>query len=442
MRNNRTHPDPKSKRTLVWSVVTLLLAVQAVVVGVLVMKRKDKKPTPPSPELVAKKGELAAGVSAKPKPENLPYPSKESPPDLPPDLPKIPTIKELTTKLAMAKELVEQGRTERALAVLEEVRKGTTDQELLKVATALELEVRASPLIRKARASIRTGKWQEAANFLDQVLIMDPHHKDAKKLMPKVERGLKRKGRTAVSGRAKRRAAMLAAARERAARERAARERAARAARAKAAAPKEAVLQISSKPAATAYVDGIHRGETPLRGIKLPPGTHLVTLKGDGLKTYTTQVALAPGQVRSLEIHLETKTVTPPAVATKPTEPVKPPATPARKPIPRLRLPAKVNVDVYKDGEKKKYVKVVCIAVERVVSKAVGKSAGGKTRALQNYLYSAYRNRDEKVTLYPRTMGYVIAQGLVTGRGGIGSLLVTYQKSGKMASLTSSNWRP
>ena len=86
---------------------------------------------------------------------------------------------------------------------------------------------------------------------------------------------------------------------------------------------------------------------------------------------------------------------------------------------------------------------MVCLAVEKIVTKEMGMSARGATGALQKHLYEEARSSpDNKVTLYPRTMGYLIAQDLARGKAGTRSRLVQHHKSGRLVSLARSNWRP
>jgi hypothetical protein len=87
-------------------------------------------------------------------------------------------------------------------------------------------------------------------------------------------------------------------------------------------------------------------------------------------------------------------------------------------------------------------VRVVCVAVERVVTRATGRNASGTTAALQRHLYQSYKSSNQSITLYPRVMGYIIGANLNKGKEAIQSLLLGYHKKGSLASLSSSNWRP
>ena len=119
------------------------------------------------------------------------------------------------------------------------------------------------------------------------------------------------------------------------------------------------------------------------------------------------------------------------------------PAPKQKKPtIPHIALPAKLTVQVYKAGRKVNAVQMVCSAVEQTVGKSMGRSAAGATAALQSHVYQSLKDQENaQVTLFPRTMGYVIAQGLANNKSA-DAVLVSLFKNGKMAKMAEANWKP
>lgn len=119
------------------------------------------------------------------------------------------------------------------------------------------------------------------------------------------------------------------------------------------------------------------------------------------------------------------------------------PTAKRRLPVPKLPLPATVNVEIYRQGKQTNVLRVVCVGVERTVSRAIGRSAFGTTRPLLDYLFATHGDpSNASVTMYPRTMGYLIANALLNNEPDIGARLVAYQKSGRLASMAAANWRP
>jgi hypothetical protein len=231
---------------------------------------------------------------------------------------------------------------------------------------------------------------------------------------------------------------------------------------------KYAFLTVTSQPFAMVYIDGHLSGYTPQKSLRLPAGPHTVSLKGKNVKPYVKRVVLKPGERQSLDVELREVpaavavapvTDKPPTTATT-TPPKQPKLDPPKKhdppkpapqrpkqaivDVPYLRLPPRVKVRVHKEGgQRKAMVRAVCMAVEKVVSRATGRSAAGKTAAFQRHIYATYQNVDDQnITLYPRVMGYLVAEALLRNKPGVGSRLVRYHKNGKLASLAGSNWRP
>jgi hypothetical protein len=64
------------------------------------------------------------------------------------------------------------------------------------------------------------------------------------------------------------------------------------------------VTILSQPPGATIFVNGTGAGITPAV-VKLQPGTYKVTLKASGHESYTQQITVEPGQVRSFGVALE-----------------------------------------------------------------------------------------------------------------------------------------
>jgi PEGA domain-containing protein len=66
----------------------------------------------------------------------------------------------------------------------------------------------------------------------------------------------------------------------------------------------EGTLDISSSPAAEVTIDGKAYGKTPLRGIKLPAGTHKVVLRS-GKLSRTKTVEIQAGKTMNLNVSLD-----------------------------------------------------------------------------------------------------------------------------------------
>jgi hypothetical protein len=84
--------------------------------------------------------------------------------------------------------------------------------------------------------------------------------------------------------------------------------------------------------------------------------------------------------------------------------------------IPRLRLPKRVVLVLRKtNGKRSMQLRAVCVAVERVVTRATGRDATGATHALQGRIYAGAK-RGETITFKPRLTGRLIAAGLARER--------------------------
>lgn len=211
---------------------------------------------------------------------------------------------------------------------------------------------------------------------------------------------------------------------------------------------KPATVSVRCTPRARISVDGQAMGSTPL-ALSLEPGAHRVELQADGFKPYKRSIKVAAGENRSMDVALRAipKPAPKPVVAQKPPAP-KPAPTPAPTPaapkkIPTLKLPRSVRVTLYtEEGQRSRFASMVLFAVERAVTQGIGISARGTTGPLLRHLYRQYKDEDDKVKLYPRTMGYFIAQALVQGKKGVGGSLVSAFRSGRIEKLADSNWKP
>jgi hypothetical protein len=219
-------------------------------------------------------------------------------------------------------------------------------------------------------------------------------------------------------------------------------------------------LSVKSDPSAEVLIDGRPRGQTPISALELGPGRHRLRLTRAGMQPYESTLTLESGQTHAVQVALKPKAAPPPEPTKQPkaprTTPAKPkqereaqreanPAPEGRVPraIPHLALPASVRVVVYDEGKPSNQVMLVCLAVEKAVSRAMGVSASGTTRALQNYLLAKHEGEDYiRVKVYPRAMGYMIAQSLSQAKGGVGGRVRDAHRSGRLASLTASGWKP
>jgi tetratricopeptide (TPR) repeat protein len=215
-------------------------------------------------------------------------------------------------------------------------------------------------------------------------------------------------------------------------------------------APAQAMVFVFARPPGVAFIDGTRLGSTPINAHRVKPGPHKLVVRAEGFEPTTRSFNAQAGEKVDLNVTLVRKAVPQPRrLVVAPTPKPKPTPAPTPKPavvkrpeVPTLRLPVKLVIRVYRStGQRSTAVRAVCVGVERTVSKAVGKSAAGLTTALQNHIYST-SSADTRVTMYPRAMGYLIAQALVEKKGGISHKLVKNFKSGRLASLTRSNWRP
>jgi hypothetical protein len=320
--------------------------------------------------------------------------------------------------------------------------------------------------LSRAKRHIRAARWRSALFFLDQVLIHDPTHAEARALMAKVEKRAKGKpGAAPVRLASRRRARAVYKGPKTPRTPRTPRSRA-RAPRARAEAKPEVVLQeaevaILSKPSATAHLDGVLLGKTPLRGVTVQPGRHTLKVFEEGYIAYTKEIEVKPTQKKTIEVklkalpspvqlvrtskkaaaHQQKKSAKPPAARPRPD--LAPKSKKSGR-VPTIKLPTMMKVQAYKDGKKHKMLRQVCNMVESVVTKATKKSATGTTHQLRNFLYASYRGKVTPLTLYPRTMGYIIAEQLMKGksRGAVGSLLLFNHRNGRIKALAAKNWRP
>ena len=119
------------------------------------------------------------------------------------------------------------------------------------------------------------------------------------------------------------------------------------------------------------------------------------------------------------------------------------PKVTAPRPIPTLKLPVSVRVNLYtEDGKRARFAGMVLFAVENVVTRSLGLSAAGSTGPLLRYLYSQPKDEDAKVKLYPRTMGYFVAHALSREEKGVGARLLQAYRSGRIEKLAQRSWRP
>lgn len=211
-----------------------------------------------------------------------------------------------------------------------------------------------------------------------------------------------------------------------------------------------AAISVACAPRARVSVDGQPTGFTPL-ALSLAPGVHTVELSAKGHVRYSKRLQVAAGEKRSLDVVLKAVAKSAPVpkpapvvVKKDPTPAPKAtpkPATPRK--IPTLKLPRSVRINLYtEEGQRARFGSMVLYAVERAVTRGVGLSARGTTGALLRYLYTQHKDEDAKVKLYPRTMGYFIAQALVQGKGGVGGLLLRAHRSGRIEKLANAGWKP
>jgi len=199
------------------------------------------------------------------------------------------------------------------------------------------------------------------------------------------------------------------------------------------------------------YLDGIPLGQTPLKGLRLAPGIHIVKLIEEGFQVYLKEVKLEPGQERILDIKLnklnklkDPKTPAAPAavaavqpkttpgtkqaaVADKPESAAPPDSTspdpkPAPAPTPNQTagvnfLPKVVKVHAYsRDGKQTKEIRMALGMVEQAAGRAAGKDAAGATAEFRKFLYGAHRGTIASIALYPRRMGLIITEALQKGK--------------------------
>jgi hypothetical protein len=304
--------------------------------------------------------------------------------------------------------------------------------------------------LERAKKYMRAGNWRSALFFLDQVLILNPTHPEAQQLMSTVERRMAAAGH-AVKPRRRHVAPWAAVAR---AKKPPAKAAAPAPAPAKPEPPTEADVAFLSKPNSTVYLDGVLLGKTPLRDVSLSAGRHALKLVEDGHRPYVKEIEIKGGQKRTFEVQLQPVEVAakPGPVATpapKPA-PAASAAAPAAKPAPSaastepptLTLPRVIKVLAYKDGKKQKTMRKVFDMVEHVVSRATGRSAAGSTGPLRQFLYASNRDKVTPVTIYPLTMGYLIADAQRRGEGNIGAWLLFQHRNGRIKALAAKNWRP
>lgn len=417
-------------KTLLWSFAALFIAAAAVIVAFLLLKQKEAPEQPADP---------SAAIVHEPR-----------------DVTQ-PVAKETSRQLGSDNNVDDQKK-------------------------------RAAAHIARAKKQIKLRKWRAALFFLDQVLILDSEHAEARRLLSFVER--KATGKTTVASamdpqpgsaaavEAPKRppGAAVAIAPTRKARPpvKRGRTRMAMRSRARRARPapkpvvkprpakvkpavvkpaitlrpariKQAGLQVTSTPTAMVYLDGIPLGNTPLKGIRLAPGLHNVKLVEAGYLAYVKEVTLESGQERLLDVKLQPKPKKPAVVAARKPKPARkaaPPKkavavaapAPAPKPVtpaPQTSgvnfLPRIVKVRAYnRDGKRTKEISRALAMVEQAAGRASNKDATGTTSGLRTFMYGAHRGAITPIPLYPRRMGLIITSALNKGKskGAISSSLV------------------
>ncbi len=295
---------------------------------------------------------------------------------------------------------------------------------------------RAAAHIARAKQQIKRRKWRAALFFLDQVLILDSEHAEARKLLAFVER--KATGKTTVASALVKRRRTRLAMRPRVRRARPApkpvvkprpakvRPRPAKVKQAVArpaikprAKVKQAGLQVTSKPVAMVYLDGIPLGKTPLKGIRLAPGLHNVKLLQEGYLAYIKEVTLESGKERLFEVKLQPK----PKPAAKAAAPKKAGAVAPKSAAPAPQtsgvnfLPRIVKIHAYnRDGKRTKGISRALAMVEQAAGRASNKDATGTTSGLRTFMYGAHRGSITPIPLYPRRMGLIITSELNKGK--------------------------
>jgi hypothetical protein len=258
-------PQPRSRKALLLSFVALGIAALAVLAAILASGKKTDEPKPPPRVAI--------------KPEGRPEAKKEPEVQVP----------------ALAPEV---------------------------------LRARVAAHLGRAKRHLRAGKLRSAQFFLDQVLILDPGHAEAKALMAKLEAKVEERAKLAA-------AAAEAAAARRARRAAASRRQVAAAKKTKpkeepkkvavakqpeeeepkkpppkpaakpAAQSKSGELVIRSRPDSLVHLDGVPLGSTPMTEVKLAPGRHAVRLRVGGYEPYFKEFDLKPGEQLVLDVQLK-----------------------------------------------------------------------------------------------------------------------------------------
>lgn len=249
------------------------------------------------------------------------------------------------TLYQVARELQQAGESTSALQMIERARAVAETPRALRQIEELAREIRAAPLLARARESIDKRDYEGARVQLESVFKEDPENEEAQLLMRIVQTS----GRGDVSG-----AAATAAPRSRAEAPAVVRERTSaevdrplaadrqpiatngrsasaghgaagngRRAASSGGRRRAAALYVDSSEPATLYVDGARRGRTP-GSLVLPPGTHLIELVStrDPKLRANRRVVLAAGRSLTLRVELpQAPPADPSAALSSPAEP-------------------------------------------------------------------------------------------------------------------------
>jgi hypothetical protein len=65
-----------------------------------------------------------------------------------------------------------------------------------------------------------------------------------------------------------------------------------------------ALLDITAKPSAAVTIDGESRGQTPIRGLRLKPGSHSIVLIHADFQPFRRKLTIGSGQRRAVDVDL------------------------------------------------------------------------------------------------------------------------------------------
>ncbi len=209
--------------------------------------------------------------------------------------------------------------------------------------------------------------------------------------------------------------------------------------------PATGILYINSQPTGEVHIDGKMIGFTPINGLKIPVGSHRISIHQKGYKVASRTIVVAKGKHVIISEILKSNRPKPrpvPRLRPKPRPVVKLPTSSSpqpRLPFSAIRLPRKKRIRLFIadqrgiGGWQNTFAhRKLCRRIEKELKRIMGPAfpISGITKKWQRFVHRrARREGTSYATFYPRAVAYIIYRNLKRGRSRkrVSQLLVSYE---------------